>query len=74
MVAETHQHGDQNRYLLIENAVLYTTGGEENTLIALNKKDGSLIWKTKSLGGAKSYASASINKSQRKENNTGANH
>jgi outer membrane protein assembly factor BamB len=57
--AEPHRHGESESLLLIDNAVLYTTGGEENTMIALDKKDGSLIWKTKSLGGAKSYASAS---------------
>ena len=57
---EIHKHGDAESPVLTKNAVLYTTGGEENTLVALSKKDGSLVWKTKSLGGAKSYASASI--------------
>jgi len=56
--AEPHKHGESESLLLVENAVVYTTGGEENTMIALDKKDGSLVWKTKSLGGAKSYASA----------------
>ena len=51
------KHGDAESPLIIGNSVLYTTGGEKNTLIALDKKDGSLSWKTKSLGGAKSYAS-----------------
>ena len=36
---------------------MFTTGGKKNTMVALNKSDGSLVWKTKSLGGAKSYAS-----------------
>jgi outer membrane protein assembly factor BamB len=54
---EIYKHGDAECVLLIKNAVLYTTGGEENTMVALSKKDGSLVWKTKSLGGEKSYAS-----------------
>ncbi|MBT6763407.1 MAG: PQQ-like beta-propeller repeat protein, partial [Prolixibacteraceae bacterium] len=54
---EIYKHGDSESPLLINNAVLYTTGGEKNTLVALDKNDGSLIWKTKSLGGGKSYAS-----------------
>lgn len=58
--AEPHKHGESESLLLINGAVVYTTGGEQNTMIALSKKDGALIWKTKSLGGAKSYASASL--------------
>lgn len=54
---EIFKHGDAEAPLLTKNAVLYTTGGVENTLIALNKSDGTLLWKSKSLGGAKSYAS-----------------
>jgi len=58
--AEPHKHGESESLVLISNAVVYTTGGEQNTMIALNKIDGSLMWKTKSLSGAKSYASASL--------------
>ncbi|MCF6333987.1 MAG: PQQ-like beta-propeller repeat protein [Draconibacterium sp.] len=54
---EIFKHGDAECPLVIKNAVLYTTGGEENTMVALSKTDGSLVWKAKSLGGAKSYAS-----------------
>lgn len=57
---EIYKHGDAENPLVIENVVLFTTGGEENTMVALNKIDGSLVWKTKSLGGAKSYASPTI--------------
>ncbi len=56
--AEPYKHGESESLLVIDKAVLYTTGGEENTMVALRKSDGSLLWKTKSLGGAKSYASA----------------
>lgn len=57
---EIFNHGDAENPLVLENAVIFTTGGEENTMVALSKKDGSLIWKNKSLGGAKSYASPSV--------------
>lgn len=54
---ELHQHGEAESLLLTDKAVLYTTGGEENSMVALNKADGSLIWKSESLGGSKAYAS-----------------
>ncbi len=57
---EIYKHGDAESLCLIDNAVLYTTGGEKNTLVALDKNNGSLVWKSKSLGGAKSYASPVI--------------
>jgi outer membrane protein assembly factor BamB len=53
---EIYKHGDAECPTLTENAVLFTAGGE-NTLVALNKNDGSLLWKNKSLGGTKAYAS-----------------
>jgi len=52
-----YNHGDAESPLVYKDVVIYTTGGERNTIIALNKNNGSLAWKTKSLGGAKSYAS-----------------
>jgi outer membrane protein assembly factor BamB len=54
---EIYKHGEAESPLVFKNMVFYTTGGEENTLVALNKVDGSLLWKSKSLGGEKSYAS-----------------
>jgi outer membrane protein assembly factor BamB len=57
---EIYKHGDAEHPLVLQNIVVYTTGGEENTMVALNKTDGSLVWKTKSLGGEKSYASPVI--------------
>jgi outer membrane protein assembly factor BamB len=53
---EIYTHGDAENPLLVDDKVVFTTGGEENTMVAFNKTDGSLVWKTKSLGGAKSYA------------------
>ena len=54
---EIHKHGEAESLLLTDKAVVYTTGGEENSMVALNKEDGGLIWKSESLGGTKSYAS-----------------
>ena len=54
---EIYKHGDAESLLIIKNAVLYTTGGEQNTMIALSKMDGSLVWKSESLGRGKAYAS-----------------
>ncbi|NLO02025.1 MAG: PQQ-binding-like beta-propeller repeat protein [Bacteroidales bacterium] len=52
-----HQHGDAECPLIVGELVVFTTGGDENTLVAFNKHSGSPVWKTRSLGGAKSYAS-----------------
>lgn len=46
--------------LLTYDAVLYTTGGKETTLVAFNKRTGKLRWKSESAGGKKSYASSSL--------------
>jgi outer membrane protein assembly factor BamB len=55
---EVPRHGDSESPLIVNDLVVYTTGGEEVTIVAFNKKDGSEVWKTKSMGGAKSYASS----------------
>lgn len=54
---EIYKHGDAESVLINEDLVFYLTGGEDNTMVALNINDGSLAWKTQSLGGSKSYAS-----------------
>jgi outer membrane protein assembly factor BamB len=54
---EFHRWGVSESVLLTEKAAFYTTGGTETTVIAINKNDGSLLWKTKSLGGERAYAS-----------------
>lgn len=43
--------------LLVGNAVICTVGGTETTVIALDKNNGNLLWKSKSTGGARAYAS-----------------
>lgn len=53
---EIHRHGDAEAPLLVNDLVAYMVGGAENTMVAFNKDSGKELWRTKSLGGAKSYA------------------
>jgi outer membrane protein assembly factor BamB len=46
--------------LLTGKAALYVTGGEHTTVVAYDKTTGELLWKSKSTGGPKSYASSSL--------------
>ncbi len=55
---EIHTHGDAESPLVVNDLVVYTTGGDKYTMVAFNKTTGTEVWKTKSLGGAKSYASS----------------
>ncbi len=55
-----HTHGDAEAPLIVNDLVVYTTGGEKYTMIAFNKLTGEAVWKAKSLGGNKSYASPTL--------------
>ncbi len=46
--------------LLTDRAAIYTVGGEETSVVAFDKMTGNLLWKSKSLGGARAYASPSL--------------
>jgi outer membrane protein assembly factor BamB len=46
--------------LLTGDAALYTTGGKETTVVAFDKRTGELLWKTRSTGASRSYASSSL--------------
>ncbi|HEY3388266.1 MAG TPA: PQQ-binding-like beta-propeller repeat protein [Prolixibacteraceae bacterium] len=52
--------GNVESVLLTDKAALYVTGGDKTTLVAYHKKTGELLWKSKSTGGSKSYASSSL--------------
>ena len=54
---EFHRWGMTESLLLTDEAVISSPIGEETAVVALDKKDGSLIWKSKSVGGVRSYAS-----------------
>ena len=58
--ASIHTHGDAESPLIVNDLVVYTTGGEKYTMIAFNKTTGEVVWKAKSLGGNKSYASPTL--------------
>lgn len=57
---EPHKWGIAESVTISEKAVFYVTGGDETSVIALNKSDGKLLWKTRSLGGTRAYASSVI--------------
>ena len=57
---EPHRWGIAESVAVSDKAVFYVTGGEETSVIALDKINGQLLWKTKSLGGMRAYASSSI--------------
>ncbi len=57
---EIYDHGDAENPLIVNDLVVFTTGGDENTMVALSKTDGSLVWKTKSIGGPKSYGTPTL--------------
>jgi len=47
--------GPAESLLLTDNAVIYVIGGEDASVVALNKENGELIWKSPSTGGVKAY-------------------
>jgi outer membrane protein assembly factor BamB len=55
---EYHRWGIAESILLTDQAAIYVTGGEETSVVAYDKISGNLRWKTKSLGGARAYASS----------------
>jgi len=57
---EYHRWGVAESVLLTDQAAIYVTGGEETSVVAYDKITGKLIWKTKSLGGPRAYASSSL--------------
>jgi outer membrane protein assembly factor BamB len=59
---ETHRWGIAESPLVIDDKVIYTTGGKETSVVALNKDTGAEVWKTESVGGARTYVSPVIYK------------
>ncbi len=54
---EFHRWGMTESLLLTDRAVISSPIGKQTAVVALDKEDGSLIWKTESLGGTRSYVS-----------------
>lgn len=54
---EFHRWGMAESLVLTEKGVISSPIGTMTAMVELDKKDGSLIWKTVSIGGVRSYAS-----------------
>jgi outer membrane protein assembly factor BamB len=57
---EIHKWGVAESPLVIDDKVIYTSGGEETSIIAFNKLTGEEVWKTESVGGERTYVSPVI--------------
>lgn len=57
---EYHIWGNSETPLLVDDLVICTPGGQETSVVALNKMTGETVWETKSLGGPRAYASATV--------------
>ena len=57
---EYHKWGVAESVLLTDQAAVYVTGGEVTSVVAYDKITGKLLWKTKSLGGSRAYASSTL--------------
>ncbi len=58
--AEWHNWGVSESPLIVDNKVICTPGGNETSVVALDKMTGKLIWKSESVGGRRAYASPTI--------------
>ena len=54
---EAGRWGVAESILLVDNKVVFTTGGKQTLMVALNKKTGEEVWKTKSLNDEIGYVS-----------------
>lgn len=57
---EIHRHGDAEAPLIVDEIVVFITGGAQYSMVAFDKNSGQVAWLTRSLGGSKSYASPTL--------------
>ncbi len=57
---EYHRWGNSETPLVFDNLVLLSPGGEKTSIVAFDKITGEMVWQTKSMGGPRAYASATI--------------
>ncbi len=50
-------YGISESPLIVDDKVIYTSGGSETSMIALNKNSGELIWKSEPIGDSAAYVS-----------------
>jgi outer membrane protein assembly factor BamB len=55
--ADWHKWGVSESPLIVDNLVVVTPSGKRTTMVAFNKDNGELVWKTKATGGKRSYVS-----------------
>ncbi len=49
--------GISESLLIVDDKVIFTPGGKETTMVAFNKKNGELIWKSESINDTAAYVS-----------------
>lgn len=52
---EAPKYGVNESPLIVEDKLIFTAGGKEHNIVALNKKTGELIWSSKAMGDISSY-------------------
>lgn len=57
---EYHIWGNSETPLIVDDKVICTPGGPKTSVVAFDKMTGKLIWQSKSMGGQRAYASATI--------------
>ncbi len=57
---EYHTWGNSETPLVVDNMVICSPGGNETSIVALDKLTGKTIWESKSVGGPRTYLSATI--------------
>ena len=57
---EYHIWGNSETVLICDDKVIVSPGGNETSIVALDKMTGEEVWQTRSLGGPRAYASATI--------------
>ncbi|MDR2037304.1 MAG: PQQ-like beta-propeller repeat protein [Bacteroidales bacterium] len=53
--AEPPRHGTNESPLIVGEKLIFTPGGKEHNIVALNKKTGELIWSSEAKGDVSSY-------------------
>lgn len=57
---EYHIWGNSETPLVVDDKVICSPGGAKTSIVAFNKMTGELAWQSKSIGGPRAYASATL--------------
>ncbi len=57
---EYHRWGNSETPLIMDNLVIASPGGEQTSIVALDKMTGEKVWQSESVGGPRSYVSATV--------------